>query len=384
MQDNKKIKIIQHKIKLIMKYLRKPQWELYSYSNLKTPIVYTEEANFKGKPYEVPLFILRTSPCFWLTSGGCSVCNYHLVSAMGRKVGLEDLRAQIDFVINYIRGYELPYILLTTSGSFLDNREIPEDLRLEILCRLANAGLRTLSFECRAEFLINRTQMRKCVDAFKGGKLQVGIGLESADPFVRNVILNKGLLDDTILQAIEALKAESISYYFYIMTGKPFMTYAEDLKDTLSTISYAFKLGGSMVVLETINIQPYTLTKLLYDLGFYRPPSLWLAIEVLSKLSLIERKNVPIKGFEKAAPMPEVIPDSCENCRFFVRNALRKWNLNRDWTEIENVLLYNCKCYSNFKYEIDQNIPQISLIDRVESKINILLEKLGILELNSL
>ncbi len=360
----------------IMRELRQHQ-EQFPSLNYQSPVIYTEEANFNGKAYEVPLFIMRTAPCFWLKAGGCSVCNYHLESAMNYKVSHEELYVQIEEVIRHIRGHEFPYVLLTTSGSFLDDREIPEEMRLYALTKLAENGLKCLSFECRAEFLVNRNRLKKCVEAFRGGKLQAGIGLESANPFIRNVIIHKGLKDSVIYKAVESMKAEGISYYFYIMIGKPFMTQKEDLSDTVETIYKAFELGGNMVVLEIINVQPFTLTNLLYDIGLYKPPSLWLAIEVLRNFSNADRRKIAIKGFEKAAPMPQVFADTCILCREMVKKAIRQWNYTREWSVLENIN-NTCDCYNRFLHSFNQDIQEEKLDKRVERILYNLIDQLGI------
>ncbi len=363
---------IQQKMRRLLLQLRQPQWDRGHHVNLSKPVVYYEEAHFRDRPYNVPLFILRTTPCSWLSAGGCSMCNYHLVSAMAEAVSREQLASQIDFVVAQVQGRELPYILVTSAGSFLDDREIPEDMRLELLRRLAKAGLGALSFECRASFLTDRARLRRCAEAFEGGTLQVGIGLESADAFIRNVIVHKGLSEATIDSALGALSAEHIAYYFYVMLGKPFMSLAEDLADTVATISRAFDLGASMVVLETMNIQPYTLTKLLYSQGLYEPPSLWLAIEALQRLPMRLRRRVAIKGYEKAEPMPEALPSTCARCCDTVRLCLRRWNLERKWSVL-NEARERCDCHEAFLCRLALALPKEPLMSRVEDSLDHLL-----------
>ena len=368
----KKLKRMMQKIMLNLRQ----QQEQFPKLNYNKPVIYKEEANFRGKAYDVPLFIMRTTPCFWLKAGGCSVCNYHLGSAMNYKVSHNELLLQIDEVIRYINGRELPYILFTTSGSFLDDKEIPEDIRLYALKKTAKTGLKRLSFECRAEFLVNRNRLRKCVEVFEGGQLQAGIGLESTNPFVRNIIIHKGLQDSVISKAIDAMRNEGIGYYFYIMLGKPFMTPKEDFWDTVKSIRNAFDLGANMVVLEMINVQPFTLTNLLYNLGLYKPPSLWLAIEVLRIFSNDMRRKIAIKGFEKAAPTPLVFSDTCVSCREKVKRAIQKWNYTREWSVLKDI--NNCDCYNRFLKSFNQDIQEESLDRRVEKNLYNLIEHLDI------
>jgi radical SAM enzyme (TIGR01210 family) len=293
---------------------------------------------------------------------------------MATPVSPDDLRSQIDEVFRNVNGRDLPYILLTTSGSFLDEREISQELRVYALRLMAKAGLRALSFECRAEFLTDCSRLRAISEAF-GGTLQAGIGMESSDPFVRNVILHKGLQDKTILKAVSALRTSGIGYYFYVMVGKPFLTLREDLIDTLKTIEQCFLLDASMVVLETVNIQPHTLTKALYDEGFFTPPSLWMAIEVLSNLPLSQRRMIAVKGFEKAAPTPEVLPDTCPNCRDRVRAAIRDWNLFRDWDRLLD-RVGSCSCLEAFKQKLSADLDPTHLSKRVESGLSSLKRRL--------
>jgi len=188
------------------------------------------------------------------------------------------------------------------------------------------------------------------------------------------VVLHKGLTDESIDRATQALRAEGVGYYFYVMVGKPYMTVAEDLADTIATVNYAFELGGSMVVLEMINVQPHTLTKVLYARGVYRPPAIWLGIEVLRHLKPQYRHLVPIKGYEKAEPMPEVFPDTCNSCRDRVRSALREWNLRRNWHDLERTTKM-CECRREFEDRIAQGVPTEPLWERVEAALDSLIEE---------
>lgn len=373
--NQSQIKQISAKISQLMREFRKPLWELPLQGSLREPVIYFEEANVEGKPYKVPLFILRTKPCFWLQSGGCSMCNYHIASALNHNVSTNNLYDQFSQVLNFVKGKQLPYILLTSSGSFLDDREVPEAVRLSMLRQLADAELTSLTFECRAEFLTDKTKLLHLIEAFKGGNLNVGIGLESSDSFIRNTILHKGLSDRTLEKACNTLTKAGIAYYFYVMAGKPFLTIQEDIDDTIDTIKTAFGYGGFMAVLETVNIQPHTLTKYLYDRKEYTPPSLWLATEVLEQIDLEHRKMIPVKGYEKAAPMPQAFSSTCPSCNEQMRHALRDWNLHRDWQNFCD-LVPDCSCRDAFHNAAKQCHNHSPINERLEPLLDRLLKKI--------
>lgn len=299
--------------------------------NPRVPVIYFEETSMSGRPYMVPLVILRTRPCRWFSAGGCVMCNYELL-AIDEGVSDDDVLEQARAAIAQLGDLSnYPYLLLTSQGSFLDDEEVPSALRTEILQMFWRAGLRAVSTESEARYCLDRQRLSAIKDAFPG-RFSVGIGLEAADDYIRNVVINKGLPEHMFVAAAESLGYSGIGFYTYVSLGKPFLSHEEDLRDAVNAIEMTFKHGGFMAVVEMINIQPHTLTHRLWEAGEYKPCNLRLGIDVLRALDPELRAAVSIKGFDAdISPIPVALPSSCSACDAGVRKALNEWNLNRDF-----------------------------------------------------
>lgn len=312
------------------------------------PVIYFEETNTLGKPFEVPLVILRTAPCRWFRSGGCVMCNYELM-AVDEGVDDEIIIQQLVWAIDNLPALKLmPYLFLTSQGSFFDEHEIPSRVRQVIASRLKSEGLKSMATESEAKYCVNNVQISDFVRTF-GGHLSIGIGLEAANETIRNCIINKGLSDELYYAAANFLKSIDVSHYAYITVGKPFLSIQEDIDDAVEAIELSSKKGAFMHVVEMTNIQPFTLTEALFRLRLYSPPSLWTAFAVMRRLSPELRARTSVKGFDaNIEPNPIALSNSCEKCSDQLRNAFRVWNLTREWHPL-NKLWGICECFKNWE-----------------------------------
>jgi radical SAM enzyme (TIGR01210 family) len=334
----------------IMQHLHKSHWQHQPNEqwNPDRPVIYYDETNFRGQQYLVPVVILRTKPCLWFVKTGCVMCNYQLDADNHDQASSENILNQVEYAIQALGPLsKYPYIMLTSAGSFLSSYEVNDETRIEIARRLRAAGLKCLSFESRAQFCTNLERLLAFKEAF-GGHITVGIGLESADDFLRNVCLNKGLTRKTFLQAAETLRAAGFSFYTYVLFGKPFLTAQEDIADTVASIKFALQAGAVMVPLLVVNVQPYTLIHWLWERGQYQVPLLWGPIAVLRKLPEAQRRRVSIKGVDEVAPRPLALPHNCEHCTDRVMAAIKSWNLSRDFQQLEAVWA-SCSCYTEWE-----------------------------------
>jgi radical SAM enzyme (TIGR01210 family) len=309
--------------------------------------MYFEDTSINGVPYEVPLVVLRTRACRWFAAGGCIMCNYELYQARGSEVTDNDLFAQVRFAIARLGPLDrYAYIFVGSGGSLLDPLEIPDAIRSEILETLRRAGLRRISFESEAKFCLNVDRLRS-VSAIFPLAASVGIGVESSDEFVRNVVLNKGLPTEILTRATATLRSVGIPFYTYVLLGKPFLTARDDEDDAIQTIMDTSSLGAFMSVLEVTNVQPYTLTEWLWRREEYVLPSLWSAVRILRELPSALRPTVSVKGFDCDAGVPKPLgtAGTCKDCSDRVRGALRAWNRTRDESTLVS-LGTPCHCYT--------------------------------------
>jgi len=348
-----------------------PAWD----SNI--PVIYYEEANHRGKAYRVPLVILRTQPCEWFRRSGCTMCNYALLAANQEKVTSANILNQVDWALEHLgSSTQYPYVLLSASGSFLSDDEIDPETRLAVLDKLRRWGLKQLSFETRAEFARDPVYLKELKKTFGGG-ISAGVGLESADDFIRNAILNKGLPRKILLDGLAGLREAGIEYYMYIILGKPFLTPAEDIRDTVASVRFSFDNGGFMCIVFASNLQPYTLNRYLWSQGRFIPPSLWSLLAVIKELGPDPGRRVALKGLTRDLPYaPPVVATTCPKCDERVVAAIRKWDYDRNIADVDAVW-GQCDCFEKWKATLDGGADG-AIRERVEKGYRQAMAELGL------
>ncbi|MGD2248128.1 MAG: hypothetical protein PVF58_06950 [Candidatus Methanofastidiosia archaeon] len=346
----------------------KPKWDP------NTCNVYFEENTWRNHGYLMPLAVMKTRPCHWfLHGGGCSTCGYNLAAALNCDVTKEQLLNQVHHLTKILPPSAFPFITLTSAGSFMDSREIADEIRLEILRILDDKEYCHLNFESRPDVLQKRERLQNLHEAFNGS-ISVGMGLESSSDYIRKFSINKGYTTRTFIKATKSLKENDISYDAYVLCGKPFLSPKEDIEDAVKSIKFAFDKGCRWVILMTTNLQPHTLTYFMKKHGLYSLPKLWTPLEILRRLPGTLRKNVMLKGIDKAVPHPIKFATNCKYCTSGIVNAQRQWNLTQDYSFIENVL-DSCECKKEWEQNLDDGMETK---ERVEKYYKILCDLLDI------
>src|SRR6056297_2371855 len=105
-----------------------------SYDPREPTRVWLDEDNTPGGVRTSLTIILNTGGCRWARAGGCTMCGYVAESVEGGSVSHEALLEQIDAALAHEReeGVDAGLVKIYTSGSFLDDREVPERTRAEI------------------------------------------------------------------------------------------------------------------------------------------------------------------------------------------------------------------------------------------------------------
>ena len=133
-----------------------------------------------GKVSDVMVMIMRTNGCVWAKKGGCTMCGYR--SASLRNVTAEDLLKQLDQALSKYKGE--PFVKIYTSGSFLDDNEIPPEVRKRIF--EAFSGCKRILFESRPEFITKEKLETVPKTA------TIALGLETSDPVIMEKSIRKG------------------------------------------------------------------------------------------------------------------------------------------------------------------------------------------------
>jgi radical SAM enzyme (TIGR01210 family) len=297
--------------------------------NPREPVsVWKEKENLDGKLADAGVIILRTSGCAHSKDGGCTMCGYNLESSEG--VSSDDIVAQFRAASHGLD--EARILKVYTSGSFLDEREMPEDAQKEVLswCHDRNQHL---LFESRAEYITTESMERVLRSH---DDIEVAIGLESANDKVLKYAINKNMTVADYDRAATTVKTAGAKLRSYILLKPPFLTEAEAIEDAISTARHA-ALKSDAISLNPVNVQKGTVVERLWKSWSYRPPWLWSVIEVLNACTELDRKVVcdPTGGGRDRGA------HNCGGCDDEALAAIRDYSVNQTRAKIQ---MGKCEC----------------------------------------
>ena len=142
-----------------------------------------------GVPEIKQLVWYENPGCKWSRSGGCTMCNF------SENPDFDPSRVYDNFVelIDSLDA-NLRYLHLGPGGSVLHNSELTVENRKKVLRSLERFPfLQDVGIECRVS-LINEKNIQATLNDLPSQvkRLSIDFGLESSDPFVRGVLVNKG------------------------------------------------------------------------------------------------------------------------------------------------------------------------------------------------
>jgi len=314
-----------------------------------------------GKPYLLPFIVLRTSGCSWQReTGGCLVCNYSDIAS--EIVSEKDLLQQVEYGLDFLHKHPCPFVVFTATANMFDDTELPPSIRQFIFRSVAELGfVRQLYVESRAEF-IDEDKVVSGLSFLNDVQLEVGIGLETSNDWIRKFCLHKGMSTEEYVRAIQVLQRHEVKTTTYIFLKPPFLTEREAIEDALASIRFALEIGSDLVILMLSNIQPNTLTHYLWKKGRYRVPWLWSAIHILSEMIPGDRERVRLAGL-KSVPTPLETAHNCPQCTTVISDAIDRWRMSGDFCWIEALRAYPCSCREQWQEELA--VPSVDLEERV-------------------
>ncbi|MCL2148037.1 MAG: archaeosine biosynthesis radical SAM protein RaSEA [Methanomassiliicoccaceae archaeon] len=231
-----------------------------------------EKDMVSGRAADAMVVIMRTNGCSWAKAGGCTMCGYRQASLSG--VSEEDLHRQVDEALSKYKGEG--FVKIYTSGSFLDEGEVPIPVRERILEEFSSCG--RILFESRPEFVTAEAA------AALPKTVTVALGLESSDPDVLRDSVNKGFTPEDSRRAGLTLKDAGLSVRTYLLLKPLFLTESAAIEDTVRSALFADGFSDEISI-NPLNVQRGTYAERLWRAGDLRPPWIWSLAEVLRRLS---------------------------------------------------------------------------------------------------
>jgi len=304
-----------------------------------------EKELYRGEVKDAFSVIFRTKGCFWAYESGCSMCGYY--TATNPDITRNDLEEQLNEALDRYEGEEI--IKIYTSGSFLDEDELPKEIGLEILN----------SFDAEKTLIESRPQFVKG-DGLKDyeeavDQLEVALGLESADDFVLKNSINKGFTFSDYKRAVKTAHDNGCSIRTYLLLKPPFLTEKEAIQDVIDSVDKIEPLleENDIISINPVNVQNGSLAERMWYRDEYRPPWLWSIVDVLKNIDKDIEQTVVVSnaglGSRRGAHNSGIDNEQCD-CDQRIIDKINEFNLQQD-TDILDELPYDCPCYPLWKKE---------------------------------
>lgn len=267
--------------------------------------------------------------CRFNAGGSCSMCNYGYGQAPDEVSIADELKQILQRAIED----HVETILLVASGSFLDEREIPEPLQDYICIEVFKTGIPQIIIETHYKS-ISEVALHRISRLLTGRKIELEIGLETTDPWIQEHILNKNI------DAIELETMIAIAHHFHmsvttnLLLGIPFFSERAQLDSTKTSIRWALSKKADYIIVFPINIHPYTLFEWLYQNECVQVPSLWLAVYLLSELDDFELDHVSMawygnRSMDYGKGRRSIPPKTCKTCQNILLEFFEEFYENR-------------------------------------------------------
>lgn len=244
------------------------------------------------------VFALYTRPCRY---GRCAFCALPTMSEGGEVVSAKDIETQIDYILSHYSQKEIDEIgkvSIYTASSVLDQECLPTRSLVYLALKVSNfPKLQVLSLETRPEYVEDwelkalKNLLGKHID------IEVGIGYETHDPKLRNLVLKKGLTLEELRNLMAMLAENNCKLKAYLML-KPHYSLNEEqgIVEAINGVKELHELSKEFEVETSIHLNPTyiandcSLTDDMIKFG-YEPPELSSVIEVIREANKL---NMPI------------------------------------------------------------------------------------------
>jgi radical SAM enzyme (TIGR01210 family) len=283
-----------------------------------------------GRTVDAMVVIMRTNGCCWAKTGGCTMCGYRQASPGG--VTEDDLGKQIDQALSAYDGE--PFVKIYTSGSFLDENEIPVQIRDRIFREFSSCS--RVLVESRPEFVTAD------VVSSLPKNLTIALGLESSDPEVLKTSINKGFTPEDSKRAGKTIKEAGLSVRTYLLLKPPFLTEAQAMEDAVASALFADGFSDEISI-NPLNVQRATYAERLWKAGDLRPPWIWSLIEVMKRLS--GKVNSRIMSSPSGGGSQRGV-HNCGVCDTAALEAVERFSFSQNVKDLDAVA---CKCKKSWE-----------------------------------
>ncbi len=321
---------------------------------------------YEGKTVDRVMIVLRSNGCqHYKTNGGCSMCAHLNGAPLMEKITHQNYVEQWNSVLDgsfievsnsSFNLNDYPVVCVYNLGSLLNPEEISVETVKYIFETLnAYKGVKKVIVESRAEYVTD--DILKAIRSVYDGVVEVGIGVESTDFYIRELCHHKAILDTKIIkEAVENLHKYGMKALAYVNFKPVFLTESEAIKDAITTSVDCFKaFGFDAVSIEPTSLQENSLANYMYDLGLYRVPWLWSLRDIIHGIYEATDSNkldIRLGGYfdeevlsgsqgtgfaERNEIFPHMTSSNCSYCTNEFVNAIKQFNMTYDVSDLDKV-----------------------------------------------
>ncbi len=310
-----------------------------------------------GEQLSLPLGWVGSRGCSWARQGGCTMCDY---GGFSQTASPDSIRDQI---LGLMETWGHPSIVnLSSLGSVFDPRELDLGQRRSFFETLGGIPyLKYVGVESRCEYVTEEV-LKQALEWLRHVELDIGVGLESHNELIRNVILNKALTLRTYDRAVLTMNRHGVLPVTHVFLKPPLLTEREAVEDAAATIRYAVAAGSQRIVLMLANIKERTLPWWLTQRGLYRVPWLWSALRLLLSLTEEELSGLFVYGFKCGIPLLDTARN-CASCTKRIELLLDDFNRSGERAPLRQAWNLECSCRFEWEHEFAR-APTAPLRDR--------------------
>ena len=342
---------------------------------------------------------LKNGGCqYWKDSKdhvGCTNCGYFVGTAHNVEVTPLNLLNQLESVIKQAGPSCYDVIEFLNDGSFLNNDEISHDAKELLLQRVAKLSeVKKVVIESRPEFITEQNiyQVLNCLRDDQ--VLEIGIGLETCDRFIQQIIINKGYgLDEfeaslKTVNKINLAKDNRVRVFVFTLLKPAYLSEHEAMSDVIKTaiiindLSKTYNIPTLCTKIEPAVVAKGTLLSTIYnkssDRKYYKPPSYWTVLEVIATLEVLHAANkVRVATREDmdqfcAIPAATYSNGMVSRVDFVLYNAIQEYVKHRNIIKllIEVESAFDDQSFLDWKQEIGLKVPNsLKIIELYKDKM---------------
>lgn len=301
-----------------------------------------------------------TRGCTHDASGGCTMCNY---GKGGRHINEKIILEELERIAEKLP-WEFEDFLLTSSGSLLDEGEVPLEFRKKLIPILKKVRAKRVIIETRAD-TITDSGLQFVKEVVPEAEKYIEIGVESTDDWILKYCINKGSTFRIFQQAAKKIHDSGFLVTANLGLGAPFLNERASVRSTVQSIRDVMLEGADSIVLFPYHVKRGTLVDVMYQSGMYTPVSLWALAEVLSHFSEEELSRIQISwykdyfGEEKSYIYQS--PGTCPACEKEVIRLLDQFRDGEGIVSVRKLSRMTCGCKEKWRERMAGQKEEIEL-----------------------